>query len=353
MSKFVIADPPHEREDIATDVLPMTESNPTFRAGARLCNFPTNKETIRSEHAKWVSDNLVPIFQGSPDCAIDLTGHASRLGAAISNSPLSERRIAAIQGLIESKALGTNVNLVFQKSDPRGESQAEEDFVADGDNSGRYRAVEVLAFAAKQPPKIIIPKLKPVGTTHFKIRMVVGSGAGLPGAVSDAIKKALALGKTAAKFIPIPVTADFILFEIVEDTPGSARSLTAKFFFVGGGFGLSQGIPTSKSPPPGGASVSFTGPFTPFRTFNPVFLPTFAGEASVGQPPQFTIGGGPLSVNSNVQLTMESRALVAAKANIIPRHIKIETGPGFGITLFSVTKGSLFIVSPPTRFFGP
>jgi hypothetical protein len=164
----------------------------------------------------------------------------------------------------------------------------------------------------------------------------------------DAIKNALGLAKTAK--VIIPVTADILLFEIVENNPGPAENRSAFFVYVGGGVGVSASLPGIPSKAPS-VSVSLRGPFTPFRTNRPVFLPTFAGTALVGQPPQATLG--PKSVNAMVQLAMESQNLRTAGAIIIPRNLNISTGPGFGATLFSGTIGRLMMVSNPSKFTGP
>jgi hypothetical protein len=208
--------------------------------------------------------------------------------------------------------------------------------------------VEVYVYGFKPAVRPKITRPKGIGTTQFKIRMIVGTSAGLPKAVVDALQKLAAIKSTLGSFIP--ATADVLLFEIAEDNPPPAKNKSATFLYLGGGAGLSASLPKTPKKAPG-VSVSLSGPFTRFRTSRPVVLPTFSGEASAGQPPQITIG--PVSKNSIVQLTMESGNLVNARAVVSPRHLKISTGPGFSITLFSITKGVLTMLTAPTDFSGP
>src|SRR4030095_15438490 len=124
MSDFKIEDPPHVPEDMSEDVLPLTHDDPDFRVGARLCNFPTGKATLRSAHAKWVINEVEPLFKELRDCSIDLVGNASRLGATGSNLALSHERMDAVHALLESRSTVSPANVFFRHADAKGEEEA-------------------------------------------------------------------------------------------------------------------------------------------------------------------------------------------------------------------------------------
>jgi outer membrane protein OmpA-like peptidoglycan-associated protein len=156
MADFIINDPPHVPEDMADDVLPLSLDDPNFRVGARLCNFPTGRATIRSSHVKWVRDEVEPLFKPPGDWSIDLLGHASRLGSGVSNLALSHRRMDAVHALLETRAGASPANVFFRHADAKGEEEATGFGLKEESNSGMFRAVDVLLFGAKRPP-IVIP----------------------------------------------------------------------------------------------------------------------------------------------------------------------------------------------------
>ena len=337
MAGFVIADPPHEPADIPNDVLPLSHDASDFRDGARLCNFPTAKATIRSSHVGWVSDKVEPLFRQLRKCTIDLIGHASPRGGDTFNLGLSQRRLDAVQALLQDRADKSSTKVEFRKAQAKGETEAVGFGEKEESNSGAFRAVEVQVFGSR-PPIVVRPgKLSrgvKLGAEKFKIRLMFAAGA------QKAIEAAMKLAKlTRFAKLAIPVTAEVLMFEIREDEAPPAKNLNAFFVYVGGGFGLGAS---------GGDIASLpSGPFTHFRTTRRIILPTFDGEATLGAPPSVTVGpqdSGPIGLPSIVQLTMESGKLMAARALVVPRHLRITTGPSLSVNLFSVTKGRLILL---------
>ena len=321
MPNFIIANPPHVPDDVPQDVVDVTLDEPNFRLGSRFCNFPTGKETLRSAYVQWVSEKLEPQLKAGQERSFQLRGFASRLGGAVANEQLSQRRLDAVQALIESRAAAKQTKVAFRRSQARGEDEAAAVGIREGDNSGFFRAVDVLFFVTREPPPIIkVPVLRRLGSQKFHIAFLSGIS--------------VAAG---------PFQAD-VLFFVIVDTSNINKKMAANYSYTGKGFTA----PIPRLPP---FSISDIGRFTPFQTTKPIFLPTFEGSAHVVQPPQITLGK--TSVNSVLKVSLESLALREQKVKVIKNPIRVETGSGFGVTILSATEGLLKMVGAPFPFNGP
>jgi hypothetical protein len=134
---------------IADEIIPFTENGRI--TGVRLANFRNDSDEPLASHKDWIEKFFIPVMAKNPGARVRMMGMASRNGDPTHNMGLSKRRIDKVADVILSKG---KVNIV--ERNPRGEIQAEEDGFADGDRSGRYRAVllrwEGLSGPAPIPP---------------------------------------------------------------------------------------------------------------------------------------------------------------------------------------------------------
>jgi hypothetical protein len=317
---FGIANSPTEPEDIPTPVIEATLEQPEFTAGARLCNFPTAKATLRPEHAEWIKTKIEPLLKPGGTTSFALTAHASARGSDSKNHSISQNRLEAVKAYIEARAELKHATVKFRKLEAKGEDEARDFKLPEKSNSGFYRAVEVLHFRTKEPPVVIRPpRLKAFGSQDFHIAFSKG-GSGSVG----------------------PFQAEVLLFVIV-DTHDRKNMTAAHFLYAGRGFTLS--IP--KIP----GSVSGMGRFSKLKTTKPVFLRSFEGPADVTQPPQVQVGDK--SLNSVLNLSFYSFEMKKNNAAVIPNPRSIETGSGLGASLGSITDAVLTMVGAPFKFTGP
>lgn len=126
------------------DILPITNSDPAYRTGARLCNFPTNRTNMLATHQTWLDANVKGVIQSNPAPYVHLFGYASNLNRHhINQRKLSKDRLLDTRAYVA--AYGTST--VFEQEIPMG---AENDG-ANLNDDGYYRAVEIQVFA-KRPP---------------------------------------------------------------------------------------------------------------------------------------------------------------------------------------------------------
>jgi hypothetical protein len=302
---------------MANDVQEITGGN--WKIAARLCNFVTAQAFLLPSHELWLDSKLPPILRSLKGPWVDLIGYASRIGSTQFNQELSERRCKAVRDHVATYQ--SAINFRFNVDLGRGETESGPDEL---DNSGYYRAVELYVWGFKPPLRVPrVPRLKPIGSTKFKIRHVGGIGV-----------------------VIAPVATDQCFFQIVDT---SAKPMQAAVYFYSGG-GLGVGVELKNLPPGVPPSLSATGPFVDFRTTMPVFLSSFHGAAAVGAPPSVTVG--PLSINAVLYLTIKSRKLSELGAGVHPRHLTIRTGSGLGVNIFSATEGELQMVKGPYPFSG-
>lgn len=293
---------------MADDVQRITGTS--AKSAARLCNFVTSEAKLLTSHIQYLDTEVAPVIKGMIGPWVDLFGYASRRGNSAFNTVLSEQRIKAVKERIATYA--ENVN--FQQQTGFGDSQSGPDA---SDNSGYYRAVDVMVYATKPPPRPVPVAPKPPEATKFEIRVVGGGSASILG------------------------QADNFFFQITD----LIRKKTCFFFYTGVGIGIS--IP--KIPGPG--SVTKAGPPTKFTTSRPVELYNFNTRAQLYQDAGATLGSA--SIGGTMRLAMlnfsDSQGFVATKPGMIP----IEGGSGMQMPgLGSVTEGVLAKVSDVFEFNG-
>ena len=128
------------------DVLTVTNGDPAYRTGARLCNFPTGKTGMLQTHRTWLDDNVKGVIQSNPAPYVHLFGYASNLNRHhINQRKLSNDRLLDTKAYVA--AYGANAD--FQQEIPMG---AENDG-ANLNDDGYYRAVEIQVFAKRPPVK--------------------------------------------------------------------------------------------------------------------------------------------------------------------------------------------------------
>ena len=293
---------------MADDVQRVTGT--TAKSAARLCNFVTSDANLLTLHIKYLDTEVAPVIKGMVGPWVDLFGYASRKGNPAFNAVLSNQRLKAVKDRIATYA--QNVN--FQQQVGYGDSASGPDA---SDNSGYYRAVDVLVYATKPPPRVVPVAPKPAEATKFEIRVVGGGSASIVG------------------------QADNFFFQITDLT----RKKTCFFFYTGVGIGIS--IP--KIPGPG--SVTKAGPVSKFTTSRQVELFNFNTRAQLYQDAGATLGS--YSVGGTMRLALlnfsDSQGFVATKPGMIP----IEGGSGIQMPgLGSVTEGVLAKVSDVFEFNG-
>lgn len=285
-------------------------SGTSAKSAARLCNFVTNDSKLLTSHIQYLDTEVATVIKDMIGPWVDLFGYASRRGNPAFNTVLSNQRLKAVKDRIATYA--PNVN--FQQQTGYGDSESGPDA---SDNSGYYRAVEVLVYATKPPPRPKPVAPKPIESTKFEIRVVGGGSASIVG------------------------QADNFFFQITDLT----RKKTCFFFYTGVGIGIS--IP--KIPGPG--SVTKAGPVSSFTTTRPVELYHFNTKAQLYQDAGATFGS--FSVGGTMRLGMtnitDSLGFVATRPGLIP----IEGGSGIQMPgLGSVTEGVLAKVSDVFEFNG-
>jgi hypothetical protein len=136
---------------MADDVQPITGTS--ARVAARLCNFTTGHSTLLPAHVTWLDGQVQPVVASSANPWVDLIGYASRLGSSAANQRYSQERCDAVRARIATYS----AKVTFPQDYGVGESESTGD--AD-DNSGYWRAVDVLVYGAK--PAVRPPPPKPI-----------------------------------------------------------------------------------------------------------------------------------------------------------------------------------------------
>jgi len=296
---------------MALDVQPITGTDALV--AARLCNFGTGQSNPLPTHERWLEDNVRPVLAGNPAAWVDVIGHASRqwkqTGGRNSHQLNYELTVQRCKE-VEQRLLTYSPRVNIGREVPEGDDES----LAPNPDDGYDRAVEVLVYASRPPPR---PKPPSIQSTRFEIRVVGGGSAS-------------ALLQT-----------DDYFFQIVD----LVRRQTAIYFYTGFGFGIS--IP--KIPGPG--SMTKSGPPRAFTTTRAAQLYMFNSKATLSQDGGATIG--PASVGGTMRLSiteiMDSAGLIFTRPGMIP----IEGGwgiqmPGIG----SQTEGVLALCSAILPFTG-
>jgi hypothetical protein len=113
-----------------------------------LVGFETNHADPEPAHIGWLQSDVKDLLNSRSGCWVDLIGHASKLGNAEYNFELSRRRTHNVADLILQTL--TNKNTDIFHSMPRGSSGSGS---VKGDNSARYRSVEVLIYGPEAPKR--------------------------------------------------------------------------------------------------------------------------------------------------------------------------------------------------------
>lgn len=111
-----------------------------------LVGFGTNHSDPEPAHVAWLQDDIKNLLNSRSGCWVDLIGHASKLGNADYNFELSRRRTHNVADAILQSL--TNKNTEIFHSMPQGSSGSGS---VKGDNSARYRSVEVLVYGPEAP----------------------------------------------------------------------------------------------------------------------------------------------------------------------------------------------------------
>jgi hypothetical protein len=129
---------------------------------SRMAEFKTNDASPSLEHRIWLRGAVADLVRRTPNCWVRLIGHASMRGNAVYNVNLSARRIAEVEAILK----GSVGNADIYKEQARGSRDSGTDA---RDDSGQYRAVELMVFAPStprphgnpdQPQPVVTPKLE-------------------------------------------------------------------------------------------------------------------------------------------------------------------------------------------------
>jgi outer membrane protein OmpA-like peptidoglycan-associated protein len=105
---------------------------------ASLFNFDIDGDTLKPEHERWLTENVVPLLS-VPGASVRLRGVASRSGAASHNQALSQRRVDKVLAFLQRNGL---VLAQFVR-EAAGEGDAAAAGQVDGTEDERFRAVIV------------------------------------------------------------------------------------------------------------------------------------------------------------------------------------------------------------------
>jgi hypothetical protein len=111
-----------------------------------LVGFETDNSDPEAAHVVWLQGAVKELLNSRSGCWVDLIGHASKRGNADYNFELSRRRTHNVADTILRSLINKNTEIFH--SMPRGSSDSGS--VA-GDDSARYRSVEVLIYGPEAP----------------------------------------------------------------------------------------------------------------------------------------------------------------------------------------------------------
>ncbi len=344
-------EPPREKDDIASDVLPLVVTQPPIpRTAASLCNFPTGKAILRHAHKAWLTRALDENFLPPHGCWMDIIGYASRLGKPGLNQALSRQRCEAVEHFLRERAESFGHQLEVNIRDGKGEDEAERHGFSDGDNNGLWRMVRVFVYGGKKQEVPVPPAT--FGETDWTIRVVFGLQAG------------------AAQIVGLK--GDLYLFEVESKLFGK----DAYLFWGGGpvlkipgilsvGLGIKKGhlnwkelvkalekgaavgvvgaslpleiIRAIVKPGPAGGIIG-PGVPQPFTTSRPVTPSHFEGRASV-----ILVKGAITTKGHESKITMhfESRALLDPPTLTRPTRITMQGGAGILVLHSGSAEGHL------------
>ena len=347
---FPDKEPPREPEDTDADVVPFTtEIPPIPREAGRLCNIPTDRNTLRLEHKEWLNGLMERHVRSTEGCWIDLVGHASRRGTVDRNQKLSDERVAAVETHLRGWGDRSGRQVAIMGRTGKGAGQAVEDTKGEKDNSGFYRAVNVYLYGPGPPPKEI-PRPLEFGDTEWTVRLLlcVQAGAGqFVGVKGDLVLFEIEGKRSAPRhfvFVGAGPAVEIPGLDILKGV-NKGRLNIAKVLEKAGIDGLKitgrlsqflQGLGDTLKLKPKGSLIT-GGPPSSFKTTKAVLISSFEGTASLdffSNP--VTIGPipvpGPLTSRPRFDLHFESHRLLSPIVFTKPTRVPIIGG--FGVALF-------------------
>jgi outer membrane protein OmpA-like peptidoglycan-associated protein len=297
-----------------------------------------NHENELDSLIKFMIDNLRRRKSGEK-WRITLDGYASRTGEKEHNRVLSQCRSHAVSNYILAHFPKPDSGLdLFSFIEFSTTGHGFESTTVQGEDP-LGRSVRVTVHPPKDlPPPIILPTQK---STKFRIRSHGTVSGGLskewlifPG-LQDKLFKLLEQLKYLKWLKRLKVlkylAVDVAIFELLD----VENRRFAFFLYVGGG----PQVPVPLPLPP--ASASGAGAWLDFETTKPLRLEDFIGPAQLLQPP----AAGKLNFG-NVILTPKSNAfgIGVHQARTKPKHLELDTGPTYGVTILSQTYGKLILL---------
>ena len=279
----------------------------------RLCNFGTGKAFLLNSHTQRLDADVPKAIAGMNKIWVVLKGYASKLGDSDKNLSLSGKRVEATKNWISNYSN----KIEFRKEYHLGEKES---LGKEDDDSGYYRAVEVLIYANKPPPPKPDPEIVS-GSKEFAIKCTGIIGATVP--------------------LLHVVQFDSATFKIAD----LKNELVADFEYSGGSL-----APPSLSLSP--VSASFGGPWKRFKTTNNMDIGDFAGELHlVADPSSGSIGpSADPSWLGNLNLTFRTKRMREKRALTIPRIIVVNAGSGLAAPSFgSAGAGTLKMLFSPRK----
>jgi hypothetical protein len=282
---------------------------------ARLVNFPTGKAENRFAHKDWLVREVEPLLQTRRPCWVDIIGHTSRLGDAAKNNALSERRCNATFRVLEDRGRSFGYPVDAHLRLFKGERDAEDRGVRDGDNAGYDRAVEVFVYGGpkpKVPPEP--PKPVRVGSTNWKMCidvLIAGGVHVVAGAMVELMRLTLVDRDRNVKrhFAYAGVSGGYV-------SPVTLALWLKGLISSGRIFGPA-------------VSIGGLGPFTDFTTSGPALLSDFEGEARVLS--KSSLGGW--VPHHEVYMRIDSATLKKKKATVVGGKVHMRTKVGAAFTL--------------------
>jgi hypothetical protein len=286
------------------DVLPITNDDPEFVIGRRLCNFETGKSYLLTNHQNRLDTDIQPKIRVLATPWINLIGYASRLNRGhINQEKLSYDRCEAVKRWVDNYADRISYPIEWPKGDTESTGPL-------SNNDGYWRAVEICVYS-KKPVKPPQPKPKPrpvLLSREWAIKFVSGGSIGVVAGIESA------------------------LFEIADTRNNIYMKYTYSGAIIAGG--VHDFMPFS---------VSGEGSWRRFPTSTEIHVSDFEGPARMTEA-----GAGPISYNL---LTMTPKG----GAVTIPQTLDISTGftGGAGASLTIPKTGWMRLESRhPLTYYG-
>lgn len=215
-------------------MLPIPPAEPTMTLRASLLNFDIDGDTPKSEHERFLVDNVVPLLE-IPGVVVRLRGVASRSGSDAHNLALSQRRVDKVQAFLRRHG-PANVQVDRQAV---GEADAAAAGQADRTEDEAFRAVivSVVNLLGLRPVRFeralnlglndgfddsISPRwlMLPMEETFRQMQVVNADGLAL---VSSNDRIALPQPALFRQAGPVRITRQTQVFRVFTGMPGDAE----------------------------------------------------------------------------------------------------------------------------------